>query len=55
MAYFDAKKRSLVIVGGSPYGISWILAQKEHNSHQYKILSYASWSLSPSRRDQTDI
>ena len=34
MAYFDTKKRSLVIVDGSPYGISAILAQKEHNSHQ---------------------
>ena len=28
MAYFDTKKRSLVIVDGSPYGISAILAQK---------------------------
>jgi hypothetical protein len=40
MAYFDTKKRSLVIVDGSPYGISAILAQKEHHSQQYKILSY---------------
>ena len=57
MAYFDTKKRSLVIVDGSPYGISAILAQKEHNSHQYKILSYASRSLSPveKRYSQTDI
>ena len=57
MAYFDTKKRSLVIVDGSPYGISAILAQKEHNSHRYKILSYASRSLSPveKRYSQTDI
>ena len=57
MAYFDTKKRSLVIVDGSPYGISAILAQKEHNSQQYKILSYASRSLSPveKRYSQTDI
>ncbi|CAB3986493.1 Transposon Ty3-I Gag-Pol poly [Paramuricea clavata] len=34
MAYFDTKKRSLVIVDGSPYGISAILAQKEHHSQQ---------------------
>ena len=58
MAYFDTKKRSLVIVDGSPYGMSTILAQKEHNSHQYKILilSYASRSLSPvqKRYSQTD-
>ena len=57
MAYFDIKKRSLVIVDGSPYGISAILAQKEHHSQQYKILSYASRALSPveTRYSQTDI
>ena len=60
MAHFDTKKRSLIIVDGSPYGISAILAQKEHNNHQYKILSYASRSLSPlsqveKRYSQTDI
>ncbi|CAB4038381.1 Hypothetical predicted protein [Paramuricea clavata] len=57
MAYFDTKKRSLVIVDGSPYGISAILAQKEHHSQQYKILSYASRALSPveTRYSQTDI
>ena len=47
MAYFDTKKRSLVILDGSPYGIIAILAQKEHNSPQYKILSYVSPSFSP--------
>ena len=57
MAYFDTKKRSLVIVDGSPYGISAIPAQKEHNSHQYKILSYPSRSLGPVEKkySQTDI
>ncbi|CAB4040925.1 Hypothetical predicted protein [Paramuricea clavata] len=57
MAYFDTKKRSLVIVDGSPYGISAILAQKEHHSQQYNILSYASRALSPveTRYSQTDI
>ena len=57
MAYFDTKKRSLVIVDGSPYGISAILAQKEHNSPQYKIISYASRALTPveQRYSQTDI
>ena len=57
MAHFDTKKRSLVIVDGSTYGISAILAQKEHSSHQYKIISYASRSLSPveKRYSQTDI
>ena len=57
MAHFDTKKRSLVIVDGSSYGISAILAQKEHNSQQYKILSYASRSLNPveKRYSQTDI
>ena len=57
MAYFDTKKRSLVIVDGSLCGINAILAQKEHNSDQYKILSYASRSFSPieKRYSQTDI
>ena len=57
MAYFDTKKRSIVIVDGSPYGISAILAQKEKSSQQYKIISYASRALSPveKRYSQTDI
>ncbi|CAB4046129.1 Retrovirus-related Pol poly from transposon, partial [Paramuricea clavata] len=57
MAYFDTKKRSLVVVDGSPCGISAILAQKEHHSQQCKILSYASRALSPveTRYSQTDI
>ena len=57
MAYFDTKKCNLVIVDRSPYGIRAILAQKEHNSQQYKILLYASRSLSPveKRYSQTDI
>jgi hypothetical protein len=57
MEYFDTKKRSLVIIDGSPYGISVILAQKEHHSQQYKILSYASRALSQveKRYSQTDI
>ena len=57
MVYFDTKKCSLIIIDGYLYGISAILAQKEHNSHQYKILSYASRSLSPveKRYSQTDI
>ena len=57
MAYFDTKKRSLVILDGSPYGINAILAQKEHNSPQYKILSYVSPSFSPvgKKYSQADI
>ena len=57
MAYFDTRKRNLVIVDGSPYGIWAILLQKEQNCSQFKILSYASRALSlvEKRYSQTDI
>ena len=56
MAYFDTKKQSMVIVYAFPVGISAILAQREPNSQQYKIISYASRSLTPVERtySQTD-
>ena len=56
MAYFDTKKQSLVIVDGSPHGISAILAQKESNIQHYKIISYASrYKQADIRYSQTDI
>ena len=57
MAYYDTTKRSLVIVDGSPQGISAILAQRERQGQPYKIISYASRALSPVERrySQTDI
>ena len=56
MTYFDTKKWSMVIVDASPVGISVLLAQREPNSQQYKIISYASRSLTPVERQysQTD-
>ena len=55
MAYFDTSKRTMVIIDGSPFGLGAILAQRE--SHQYKIISYASRLLTPVERrySQTDI
>ena len=57
MSYFDTAKRSLVIVDASPQGISAILAQREHQSDLYKIISYASRATSPVERrySQTDL
>ena len=57
MSYFDVEKRSLLIVDGSPHGISGILCQRESNQAPYKIVSYASRGLTPveSRYSQTDI
>ena len=56
MAYFDTKKQSMVIADAFPVGISAILAQREPNSQPYKIISYASRSLTPIERkySQTD-
>jgi hypothetical protein len=51
MAYFDTKKRSLVIVDGSPYGISAILAQKEHHSQQYKTFHMQAEHSAQLRQD----
>ena len=57
MAYFDTSKRTMVIVDGSPFGLSAILAQGESQGHQYKIISYASRPFTPVERrySQTDI
>ena len=57
IAYFDTKKRSILIVDGSPKGISCILAQRKNTNGGYQIISYASRALSPveSRYSQTDI
>ena len=47
----------MVIVDGSPFGLGAILAQREYQDHQYKIISYASRPLTPVERrySQTDI
>ena len=50
MTYFDTRKRSMMIVDASPVGISAILAQREHNSQQYKILSYVNRPSTSVRR-----
>ena len=57
MAYYDTNKRSLVIVDGSPHGVSAILAQRDQQGQPYKIISYASRALSSveKRYSQTDI
>ena len=57
MAYYDTKKRNILIVDGSQKGISAILAQRERKNEQYRIISYASRALSSveSRYLQTDI
>ena len=54
MAYFDTSKRTMVIV---IFGLGAILAQREHQGHQYKIISYASRPLTPVERrySQTNI
>ena len=46
----------MVIVDASPVGISAILAQREQDSPQYKVIAYASRSLTPveTRYSQTD-
>ena len=56
MAYFDPTKLSIVIVGASLVCASAIVAQREPHATQYKILSYASRSLTPveQRYTQTD-
>ena len=56
MAYFNTSKRTMVTVDGSPFGPDAILAQREHQGHQYKIISYASRPLTPVERrySQTD-
>ena len=56
MSYFDTSKRTMVIVDASPVGISAILAQREQDSPQYKVIAYASRSLTPveTRYSQTD-
>ena len=57
MAYFDTHKRSMLIVDGSPTGISGILTQRDNDNASYKIISYASRALSSveSHYSQTDI
>ena len=57
MAYFDTEKHSVVIVDGSQQAVGAILAQRETDGTQYKIVSYASRALTPveSRYSQTDI
>ena len=57
MSYFDTQKRSMIIVDGSPYGISAIFTQREHNSSNCHIEAYASRALTPVERryTQTDI
>ncbi len=57
IAYFDTAKKSVLLVDGSPYGISAILAQKDQNAGEYNIIAYASRALSAveSRYSQTDI
>ena len=56
MSYFDTSKRTMVIVDASPVGISAILAQREQDSPQYKVIAYASRFLTPveTRYSQTD-
>ena len=56
MSYFDTSKRTMVIVDASLVGISAILAQSEQDSPQYKVIAYASRSLTPveKRYSQTD-
>jgi len=46
MAYFDTHKRSMLIVDGSPTGISGILTQRDNDKASYTIISYASGALS---------
>ena len=57
MAYFDASKRTMVIVDGSLFGLGAILAQRELQGQQYNIIAYASRPLIPveKRYSQTDI
>ena len=57
ISYFDAEKRSILIVDGSPHGISGILCQRESPQAPYKVVSFASRGLTPvdSRYSQTDI
>ena len=50
MAYFDTSKRTMVIVDRLLVGISAILAQKEKDRQQYKIISYASRPLTPIKK-----
>ena len=47
MSYFDTSKRTMVIVDASPVGISAILAQREKDPQQYKVIAYVSRSLTP--------
>ena len=42
MSYFDTSKRTMVIVDASPVGISAILAQREKDPQQYKVIAYCS-------------
>jgi len=46
VAYFDTHKRSILIVDGSPTGISGILTQRDNDKASYTIISYASGALS---------
>ena len=57
MAYFDTGKHCMLIVDGSQHAVSAILAQREKDGTQYKIISYASRTFTPveSRYSQTDI
>ena len=56
MTYFDPTKRIMVIVDGLLVGVSAIFMQREPHATLYKILSYASRSLTPveQRYVQTD-
>jgi len=40
MAYFDTHERSMLIVDGSPTGISGILSQRDNDTASYKISQY---------------
>ena len=46
MGYFDTKKHTMLTVDASPVGVSAILAQSARDQSDYKVIAYASRSLS---------
>ena len=46
MGYFDTKNDTMLTVDASPVGVSAILAQSARDQSDYKVIAYASRSLS---------
>ena len=50
MAYFDREKETELITDASPNGLSAVLMQNSPNSDDKKVVTYASWTLTPVER-----